>query len=61
MIILKDEELKLCPFCESLLMLMQDGHNGGVPYLECRTCGLRFRTDGFHEKPVELHFEEETK
>lgn len=48
------EKIKLCPFCESPMIVIEDGKNNGQPYLECSTCGLRFEIEGFDEKPVEL-------
>ncbi len=47
-------EIKLCPFCESPMMLISDETKQIKPYLECSTCGLRFKIDGFDEKPVEI-------
>ncbi len=47
-------ELKLCPFCESPMLLIQDDKNNGEPYLECSTCGLKFKIEGFEETPVEI-------
>lgn len=47
-------ELKLCPFCESPMLLIQDDKNNGEPYFECSTCGLKFKIEGFDEKPVEI-------
>ena len=48
------EDIKLCPFCESPMMVVEDEKNGGEPYYECSNCGLRFKTEGFNEKPVEV-------
>lgn len=48
------EEIKRCPFCEDPLVIIQDDKNNGEPYLECATCGLRFKLEGFEEKPVEI-------
>lgn len=46
--------LKFCPFCESPMLLIQDDKNNGEPYFECATCGLKFKIEGFDEKPVEI-------
>ena len=43
------ENNKLCPFCESEMMIIQDNLNNGKPYLECPTCGLRFQIEGCTE------------
>ncbi|MCD8025705.1 MAG: hypothetical protein LUF33_01905 [Clostridiales bacterium] len=51
---MKESEYKLCPFCESQMILIQDDKNNGKPYLECATCGLKFKLEGFEENPVEL-------
>ncbi len=48
------ENIKLCPFCESPMVLIQEEHNSAESYLECATCGLRFELEGFDEKPVEI-------
>lgn len=48
------ENNKLCPFCESEMMIIQDNLNNGKPYLECPTCGLRFQIEGFPENPQEI-------
>lgn len=48
------EKIKFCPFCESPMMLVQDEKNENKPYLECVTCGLRFKLEGFDEKPIEI-------
>lgn len=48
------DKMKLCPFCESPMIMVQDDRNNGKPYLECSTCGLRFKEEGFSENPVEL-------
>lgn len=57
---MKAEELKLCPFCESPMIVFEDENgkiNNETPYLECSTCGLRFQIDGFDEKPIEIKSE----
>ena len=54
---MKADELKLCPFCESPMIIFEDDTNDGKPYLECSTCGLRFQLEGFDEKPVEIKAE----
>ena len=57
---MKAEELKLCPFCESPMIVFEDENgkiNNGTPYLECSTCGLRFQIEGFDEKPIEIKSE----
>lgn len=46
---MNSENNKLCPFCESEMMIIQDNLNNGKPYLECPTCGLRFQIEGFPE------------
>lgn len=51
---MNSNELKLCPFCESPMILIEDKINNGEPYLECSTCGLRFKLEGFKENPVEI-------
>ncbi len=51
---MNSSENKLCPFCESAMVIIQDDNNGGKPYLECPTCGLRFKIEGFEDNPVEL-------
>lgn len=51
---MKENQIKLCPFCESTMMLFEDETNDGKPYLECPTCGLKFKLEGFNEKPVEI-------
>lgn len=48
------EDIKLCPFCESPMLIVDGGKNNGKPYYECSTCGLRFQIKGFDEKPVEI-------
>lgn len=48
---MNSENNKLCPFCESEMMIIQDNLNNGKPYLECPTCGLRFQIEGFPENP----------
>ncbi|MCH5296357.1 MAG: hypothetical protein J1E85_01675 [Ruminococcus sp.] len=48
------DSIKLCPFCEEPLVIVQDDKNNGEPYLECATCGLRFKLEGFEENPVEI-------
>lgn len=49
------ETIKQCPFCEELLCLTSDAEiNGGEAFLECPTCGLRFKIEGFDESPVEI-------
>lgn len=48
------DAFKLCPFCESPMMLVQDDKNNGEPYFECSNCGLKFEVEGFNEKPVEI-------
>ena len=53
-VIMSKSELKLCPFCESPMLLIQDNKNNGEPYFECSTCGLKFKIEGFDEKPVEI-------
>lgn len=51
---MNSDTLKLCPFCESPMVLIQNEHNNCEPYLECSTCGLRFKLEGFDESPVEI-------
>ena len=51
---MNSDKIKLCPFCESPITLVQDDKNNGEPYLECLTCGLRFKYEGFDENPVEI-------
>lgn len=51
---MNSENNKLCPFCESEMMIIQDNLNNGKPYLECPTCGLRFQIEGFPENPQEI-------
>ena len=51
---MNSENNKLCPFCESEMMIIQDNLNNGKPYLECATCGLRFQIEGFPENPQEI-------
>ncbi len=48
------EDIKLCPFCESPMMIIDDEKCGEEPYLECSNCGLRFKIEGFDEKPMEI-------
>lgn len=36
------------------MYLVEDDKNGGEPYLECSTCGLRFKAEGFDEHPEEI-------
>lgn len=48
------ENFKLCPFCESPMYLVENDENNGEPYLECSTCGLRFKVEGFDESPTEI-------
>lgn len=47
-------EIKLCPFCESPMMLITNEKDNSETYLECSTCGLRFQLEGFDENPVEI-------
>lgn len=49
-----NSKIKLCPFCESPMILVQDDENIATPYLECSTCGLKFKLEGFDENPVEI-------
>lgn len=49
-----EENIKVCPFCESPMMLVENKEICDKPYLECSTCGLRFKTEGFDENPVEI-------
>lgn len=51
---MKADEYKICPFCESPMVLVTDDKNNGEPYLECSTCGLKFKLEGFNENPVEI-------
>lgn len=51
---MSDTKIKSCPFCESVLFIIEDDKNNGKPYLECPNCGLRFEIEGFDEKPVEI-------
>ena len=46
---MNSENNKLCPFCESEMMNIQDYLNNGKPYLECR-----FQIEGFPENPQEI-------
>lgn len=45
---------KLCPFCESPMMLINSDKENEESYLECTTCGLKFLLEGFEEKPIEI-------
>lgn len=38
---MNSENNKLCPFCESEMMIIQDNLNNGKPYLECPATSLR--------------------
>lgn len=51
---MKNSDLKLCPFCESPMIIIQDEKNNGEPYFECPTCGLRFKIEGFDDSPAEI-------
>lgn len=51
---MSSDKIKLCPFCESQMTVVEDEKNNGEPYLECSICGLRFKIDGFNENPVEI-------
>lgn len=47
--------IKLCPFCESQMIICQDDNIiNNEPYLECSTCGLKFKVEGFEKNPVEI-------
>lgn len=47
-------ENKICPLCQSTLIIVQDDKSNENSYFECPTCGLRFKTEGFEEEPVEI-------
>ena len=51
---MKENEIKLCPFCESTMVGYEADEKVGEPYFECPTCGLRFRQEGFDTAPVEI-------
>lgn len=49
-----NSKIKLCPFCENPMLLIQDNKKITRPYLECSTCGLKFELEGFDENPIEI-------
>lgn len=47
-------ENKICPLCQSTLIIVQNDKSNENSYFECPTCGLRFKTEGFEKEPVEI-------
>lgn len=54
---MKENELKLCPFCESPMVAFDADEKIAEPYLECPTCGLRFKQENFDKAPCEIKAE----